>query len=197
MQSRAISGAAAALALWSAQGSAFGAEDLVVRAERQGESVEVRAQAVVDASPALVWSVLTDYADLPQFIPGISRSIVRKRDGNHLVVEQSGEAHFLFFSFPVEVTYDVVQEPYAWVVSRAISGNLRRMRGRYDLEAEAGGRTCFLRYEGEIEPDFSLPPLFGTAALRGMAQAQFAAMVEEIERRAASGPAAREKAKLP
>jgi len=45
-----------------------------------------------------------------------------------------------------------------------------------------------LRYFGEIEPDFKLPPLIGVAALRSTVTEQFTAMVAEIERRAAGAP---------
>jgi hypothetical protein len=56
------------------------------------------------------------------------------------------------------------------------------MSGRYDLKSTGGG--ILLRYTGEFEPDFGLPPVVGTLAVRTMVEAQFAAMVAEIERRA-------------
>ena len=66
--------------------------------------------------------------------------------------------------------------------SRAVSGNLRRMSGRYDLKSTGGG--ILLRYTGELEPGFRLPPVIGTLAVRTMVEEQFGAMVAEIERRA-------------
>jgi hypothetical protein len=62
------------------------------------------------------------------------------------------------------------------------------MTGRYELHPAASAQRngILLRYEGEIEPDFYLPPIIGVAALRGMVEEQFAAMVAEIERRAAA-----------
>lgn len=178
--------------LLAAQASAgWAADGVQVEADRVGDSVEVRARALVAAPVLLVWQVLTDYERLPGFIPGISRSVVRQRSGNQLTLEQSGEARFLVFSFPIEVTYEVVESPPSSVASRAVAGNLRRMNGRYDVEQEppAEGRLgpaqVLLRYTGLIEPDFNLPPLIGIAALRAMADEQFTAMVAEIERRAA------------
>jgi polyketide cyclase/dehydrase/lipid transport protein len=56
------------------------------------------------------------------------------------------------------------------------------MSGRYDLQVAQGGVR--LRYAGELEPDFALPPLIGTLAVRTMVEEQFAALVSEIERRA-------------
>jgi ribosome-associated toxin RatA of RatAB toxin-antitoxin module len=185
---RALSLAAAFLAAaYASPGSA--AEDVVIEAERRGDGVEVKARALIAAPVALVWQVLTDYERLPAFIPGLAKSQVRSRDGNLVVVEQTGEARFLVFSFPIEVRYEVTESPPESVASRAVSGNLRRMNGRYHLAAEpgaAGAGGVRLRYEGMIEPNFELPPLIGTAALRGMVEQQFTAMVAEIERRAAA-----------
>lgn len=164
--------------------AAGAAEDFAVEASRHGRSVSIRAHAVLFAPASVVWQVLTDYERLPAFIPGLARSTVRVRDGNRLVVEQAGDARFLIFSFPLDVRLEVVETPPSAVSSRALGGNLRRMEGRYELAPDAARGTVLLRYSGEIEPEFSLPPLIGLAALRHMAEEQFAAMVAEIERRA-------------
>jgi carbon monoxide dehydrogenase subunit G len=164
----------------------YAAEDVAVEAVRQGEAVQVQAHAVIAAPIALVWQVLTDYERLPRFIPGIAKSVIRDRRGNSLFLEQSGEARFFFFSFPIDVTLEVTESPPLWVASRAVGGNVRRMTGRYDLTDEAAQRVL-LRYTGVIEPDFRLPPLVGMVALRSSVEEQFTAMVAEIERRAAGG----------
>ncbi len=187
MQSRALVGLAGALLVWVLQRPAAAAEDLVVEVERQGEnSIEVKARATVAAAPALVWQVLTDYDGLARFIPGMGRSSVREKQGNRVIVDQSGEARFLVFAFPIEVRLEVTESPPDWIESHAVSGNLRRMNGRYDVRPELGRGGSSLQYRGALEPDFSLPPIIGVAALRGMIEAQFTAMVAEIERRAAA-----------
>jgi len=185
-----------ALALLAAA-PASAARNIEIDARREGAAVEVRAHAEVAVPAAVVWHVLTDYERLPAFIPGIVKSVVRERHGDTLLVEQSGEARFLVFSFPIEVRYEVREQPQQWVESHAVGGNLKRMNGRYDLEPGAEPLTIRLRYRGLIEPDFNLPPLVGLVALRSMVEEQFTAMVAEIERRGAqartserAGPAA-------
>lgn len=163
------------------------AEAFSVEAERQGDGVEIRARAIVAAPLHLVWEVLTDYEKLPRFIPGLLRSAVTSRQGGRVVVEQVGEARFLFFTFPIEIRLEVVETARERVISHAVWGNLRRMHGRYDIAVDEGRKTCLLSYSGAIEPDFELPPLIGVAAMRGMVEEQFTAMVAEIERRAAAG----------
>lgn len=189
MPSPSIACVAVVLAAAAQAAPANAAEDLVVEAQRRGERIEVRASAFIAAPAPLAWAVLADYERLPRFIPGITRSSVRKREADRALVEQTGEARFLLFSFPIEVTLEVVESPMRWISSRAVAGNVRMMIGRYDLYPDPGRGGVLLRYYGLIEPDFDLPPLVGTAALRGTAQEQFTAMVTEIERRAAAARA--------
>jgi ribosome-associated toxin RatA of RatAB toxin-antitoxin module len=159
------------------------AEDFSVDVERSEASFRVSATATMAASAAQAWEVLTDYASLPRFIPGLASSIVHLRAGSRVLVEQKGEARFFIFSYPIDVRLEIMESPHDWITSRGVGGTLRRMSGRYDLRASRGGTV--LRYSGELEPDFDLPPLIGTLAVRTMVEEQFAAMVAEIERRAA------------
>ncbi len=163
---------------------AHASEGLSVQATRRGERFEVRARAEIAAPAAVVWEVLTDYARLPAFIPGLSRSVVRLREGNRVVVEQSGEARFLLFSLPIEVQLEVMERPPDSIASRVIGGNLRRMNGRYELLPGTSRGTVLLVYSAEIVPDFQLPRFLGAMALRSSIEEQFFAMVAEIERRA-------------
>jgi len=159
--------------------------DFSVEAARRGEAVEVRAHALLDAPAQLVWQVISDYERLPQFVPNLRRSAVIARNGNRVLLEQSGEARFAFFSVPIEVRLEVVEQPLDWIASRAVAGNLRRLSGRYELHPDAARGGVLLRYAGAIEPGFELPPIVGIAALRSSVEQQFGAMVQEILRRAA------------
>jgi carbon monoxide dehydrogenase subunit G len=159
------------------------ADELSVDVERNGRSFAVRAEATVAAPVATAWEVLTDYDNLARFIPGMSSSAVRLRAGSRVLVEQKGEARFLVFSYPIDVHLEVLESPRDSITSRGVGGNLKRMSGRYELHGASAGMR--LRYTGEFEPDFELPPIVGTLAVRSMVEEQFAAMVAEIERRGA------------
>jgi carbon monoxide dehydrogenase subunit G len=163
-------------------GMACAAADMAVDVERTGDSFVIGATATVGAATSVVWEVLTDYDHLARFIPGLSRSAVQIRAANRVLLEQAGEARFFVFAYPIKMRLEVLESPYESITWRRIGGNLKRMTGRYDLQvAQTGVR---LRYAGELEPDFALPPLIGTLAVRTMVEEQFAALVSEIERRA-------------
>ncbi|HVY06219.1 MAG TPA: SRPBCC family protein, partial [Burkholderiales bacterium] len=126
------------------------------------------------------WKVLTDYDRLAEFIPGMLESRMVSRDGPRVVVDQRGEATFLFLTFPMSVRLDIEERPFERIVSNAIGGNFKDLRGEYRLEPRGPAMT--LRYEGKFTPDFGFPPLLGNLIVRSTAERRFGAMVREIEK---------------
>ena len=166
-------------------GSACAAENLTVEAIRKGEFIEVRANATIEAPVAVIWATLTDYERLPEFIPGLKKSRIISRQGASVIVEQSGEARFLMFTLPIDVTLEAVEQPPLSIKVRALSGNLRHFEGGYQIGPERIGNRIQLRWIGTIIPDVSLPPLIGEVIMRMRIEEQFIGMVHEIERREA------------
>jgi len=170
-----------------AQGAAAH-EDASVETRRVGDAVEVSVSATLRAPPAVVWATLTDYNHLPKFIPGMLRSRLLEYRGRAAIVEQLGEARFLFLSFPIDVTLASVEYPPHAIDVHVLKGNLRKLDGGYRIDPRADG-TLKLRWRGLIEPDEPLPPLIGEFVMRLNVESQFFGMVSEIERRAAlAGP---------
>lgn len=159
------------------------AEDLTVEARRRDDALEVACSATLAAPAELVWQTLTDYNRLAEFIPGLRRSrVVGQKDGM-LVVEQSGEASFLFVSIPIEVTLLTRERPPHAIEVTLDKGTLRRLEGAYRIEPRADGRVL-LTWRGLVEAH-SLPPLLGEMLMRASIEDQFRGMVREIERREA------------
>jgi hypothetical protein len=99
-------------AVWLAlAGKALAAGPLEVTAKRVGDLFEVRASATVLAPLPVVWGTLTDYERLPEFIPGLQRSRIIRRNGATTTVEQTGEARFLFLTVPIEVVTESTERP--------------------------------------------------------------------------------------
>ncbi len=145
--------------------------------------VEVKAQAVIEAPPEVIWTTLTDYERLPEFIPGLKSSKVIERKGAVATVKQSGVAAFLFFKIPIDVT---VESKEAWPILevKRVSGTVRQLQGRYEMIITPDSPTVRLIWTGVIEPENSLPPFIGESLIRHSIQEQFTGMVREIERRA-------------
>jgi ribosome-associated toxin RatA of RatAB toxin-antitoxin module len=149
--------------------------------ERQGEYITVNASALMQVDARIAWEVLSDYDHLARFIPDMKSSRVVSRDGNRVRVEQKGDFGFFFYRQPVEVILEVVEEPRRRIDARRISGNIRDLETRYELDASDAGVK--LDYVGRFIPDFSVPPFFGMAMVRRVIERRFRSMVEEIVRR--------------
>jgi len=158
-----------------------GAQQIAVDADRDGDAVLVRASAQLKADPRLAWDVLTSYGDYARFVPDLSSSTVIARTGNTALVDQKGVAGFFLFRFPLQVRLAVTEEPYHRVRAQSVAGNFREMDGLYQLEPQ--GEVLLFTYSGRLVPDFALPPLIGTAAVRSAVKTQFTALVNEILRR--------------
>ncbi len=161
------------------------ADNVTIVAQKQGNAVSIEARAMLTAPLPLIWETLTDYDRLSAFIPGMHLSQVVERRGALAIVKQKGEAAFLFFTHPIEVVVESLEKPPHVIEIRLLSGNLKRLDGRYQIEPDSKVPGNFLlRWLGWIESDMSLPALIGVPILRANVSDQFRGMVREIERRA-------------
>lgn len=177
----------ALLIFTAAVGTAIGAEQVSVEASRHGTAVAIKARATIKAPYTLIWQTLTDYDHLSEFIPGMAKSQVIERRGNTAIVEQAGEAEFLFFTYPIEVVVEALEEPPAYIGIRVLKGNLKQLDGGYRIEKTGHSDDEFvLRWSGIIEPSTSLPVFITVPLMRATVSDQFRGMVKEIERRQTS-----------
>jgi ribosome-associated toxin RatA of RatAB toxin-antitoxin module len=170
---------AAVLAL--SQCGATIAAEIEIQTSHLGDVVTVRVQALLAAPMQVVWSTLTDYERLPEFVPGLKKSKIIARNGNTVVVQQSGEARFFLTSVPIEVTLESIENAPKSIEVRRVAGTVKRLDGRYETQPTDG--AVLLSWTGSVEPENGLPPLIGEALMRRSIRQQFAGMVGEIERR--------------
>ncbi len=169
------------LLMFFSAGSPRAADGISVEARRRDDALEVVCRAMLEAPLELIWQTLTDYGRLADFIPGMRRSRVVEQRGAVTIVEQSGEARFLFLSFPIEVTLASTERPPHAIEASMLKGNLKRLEGIYRIEPQGGGGVL-LTWSGIIEA-VSMPPLLGELLMRSSIEDQFRGMVREIRRR--------------
>ena len=178
-----------AFAFFAFVGTAAGAAsaaDIDVDTERNGDAVDIGAGAVLTASREIAWRVLTDYARYAEFLPDMHSSRILSRDRNEALIEQRGEARFLWLRLPMQVTLAVIEAPGERVESRMVAGTLRAFHGRYEL-ARAGERLT-LQYSGQMVLDEEHRGVFDSVVIRQNVRRQFRALVNEIERVASAAP---------
>jgi hypothetical protein len=166
---------------------AVAAADVAVDAARRGEAIVISAHADLRVDVQTAWRVLTDYDHYASFIPDLTVSRVVARGPDSAIVEQRGEAQFLFLRYPLEVRLAVAETPYRRVRSRAIAGNFRELHGLYEIEPMPGGLR--LLYSGRMVLAEGPPRLVDVIAVRLNVARQFEALVREIDRRAAGAAA--------
>lgn len=155
-----------------------------VETRRDGEAIEIRASAHLDADLQTAWQVITDYGRFAAFIPDVRESRVIARQGASVTVEQSGDARLWLFRMPLSITFAIVETPPNRLHSRAIAGSLRSLESDYELRSETHGVR--LLYAGHVVPGFALFGPFEARAVERNVGRQLRALAEEIERRHAS-----------
>jgi hypothetical protein len=158
-----------------------------IESSHDGDVVHIRASAELAADRETAWRVLTAYDRYPAFIPDLLSSRIVARTDTTVTVEQRGHALFGPLHLPIEVTYRILERPPDAVESHAVAGSLRSLDSRYVLTSVDG--VTRLTYTGRIEPGFPLFDGLERAIVETNIARQFRALVDEIDRHAASEPA--------
>ena len=89
----------------------------------------------------------------------------------------------LFLSYPIHVVVESAEHPPYVITIRVLSGNLKQLEGRYQIERTGSGDDYVLHWSGVIEPAIALPTFITVPLMRANIENQFAGMLREIERR--------------
>ena len=115
------------------------------------------AQLVLPLESETVWSVLTDYDHLTDFIPNLVSSKVLSRDDTVVVLEQQGAQRFAGLRFTATVTLELRERRADGMLDfRMVSGDFRRFEGAWILCADPKGGVR-LRYEVMIQARRGMP----------------------------------------
>ncbi len=164
-----------------AQGSSL---EVSVRRVNTGDQhvFEVSAGGVVKAPPEVVWKILTDYERMPEFVPDLQKSKLLSRIGNTAIIEQYGEARFLFFKRPIHLIVSVLEQPYSVIDIGLVSGDMKVYNCRWELVPipETGGTRIL--YSGKLVPKFYVPGMLGSNIIRSDIEKMMAAVLERLDR---------------
>ncbi len=117
--------------------------------QNKSGSYEVEGDFQVAADCAVVWSVLTDYDDLHQFVGSLKRSHLEEYWGkNRFLVEQEFEGGFLFVTKRMRVRLDVREIRCKTILFEDV--------GRQDFEFYKGSWKLGADPDGELTVFYSL-----------------------------------------
>ena len=149
---------------------------------RAGDALVIDATALLRADVASAWRVLTGYDRYPEFIPGLQASRVVARHGADVVVRQTVDVTLWLFRAPVDVTYEITEEPPRRVVSRTVDGCACTLDSAYVLSRDKD--EVRLDYRGRLATGSGVVSWLENAAGERTAMKQFRALADEIEARA-------------
>lgn len=158
-------------------------EVVVKRVDMGDQDVfEVSASGAVNAPPAAVWKVLTDYDRMAEFVPDLKATKVLSRTGNKVVVEQHGVARFLFFKRSIHLVVNVLEEPISSIDIGLVTGDMKVYSCRWDLVPvpETGGTRIL--YTGKLVPKFYVPGMLGADIIRSDIERMMKAVLERLDR---------------
>ena len=141
-------------------------EVAVRRVDVEGEQVfEVTASGSVRATQAAVWKVLTNYENMPDFVPDLEKTKVLSRTGNRAIIEQSGVARFLFLSRSIHLIVQAAEEPMSSIDISLVTGDMKVYSCRWEMSALPDGGTRIV-YSGKLVPKFYVPGMLGANIIR-------------------------------
>ena len=142
----------------------------------------MRMVAEVDASAVYVYRVLTDYKHIYRLNPLIIESEVLPSPGNGAVRvrTRTEDCTFIFCVevIRVEDVYDLSSNELHMVIVPSLS-NLRSGNAKWEIEEmeEYSG----IVYQAQIEPDFNIFPVIGSAILKRKLRQEMMALMARIE----------------
>ena len=95
------------------------------------------AAVTVDAPAADVWSVLTDYNHLADFIPNLVASeriqLPPTAPNNIVRIRQVGYKRMMYMSLHAETVLDLIEKPTSEIQFRQVAGDFERFQGKFML----------------------------------------------------------------
>lgn len=140
----------------------------------------VLARLWVPVPPAAVWSVLTDYDHIAEFIHDIQASRLVERRADVCIVEQRGRG---ILGIVLRVRLQVVERPLDEIQFEALDGDFRVYRGSFRLEAQGEGTE--VTYVLESQGKFWIPSWLGRPLIRGRVRRILEDIETEVRRRQA------------
>jgi uncharacterized protein YndB with AHSA1/START domain len=147
-----------------------------------GESVTIDVELLIAASPQQVWSVWTDYENMPKFIPSLKESRIVVRQGNLYQLYQRGISQHGPITFPFEAHHQDEQIlPYQAILTHQLQGSLKSLAASTRFIADGEGTR--VTYHADSISGFWMPPIVTKLFIQHETSAHFRLMRDEVLKR--------------
>ena len=164
-------------------GNSLAEQNVVVAVREVGDGFVVESTVKAPVSRQTAWEELVDYDHMTTILSNLTASQVARRNGNTLIVRQEGIARFGLFSYPFQVEREIRLEPMQRILTRNLSGSLKRMESEVRLKPSGNGSPVVIEYRAEFVFGSILAGLFAVSFLNHEVEEQFQSMLAEMKRR--------------
>ena len=148
---------------------------------QEGQGVyRVTARFLIDQPLSAALAVLTDYEQIPRFMPDVRTSVVRERAVGRVVVEQEAVSSVMLFSKRVHLVLEIEEQLDALIFRDRCGRSFVRYEGAWRL-SEQDGQTA-ITYELTAEPSFDVPGFM----IKRIVRRDAAQMIEHLQREIAA-----------
>lgn len=150
----------------------------VVSVEWKDSHLHVSASIVLPVKPCVAYGLLTDYANLPDYIPGILEVHVERVSTSAVKIRQVGEVEVLFFHVKMNSSLEMEEVPDQQIVFKQTEGDLESYSGTWDfLETPEGTK---LVYDASIVFKGFVPYFLARTVLEREAGKSFVAIAKAV-----------------
>jgi ribosome-associated toxin RatA of RatAB toxin-antitoxin module len=154
---------------------------VTVEVEHNGDNYVATVVMIAPADRSIAWDVLSDFDHMTEFLPNLTSSRVLQRDGDRLLVQQSGRMEFGAVRMPWQSDREVQLTPQTVIHSRQLRGNMQRVESVARFSDVPGGTR--VDYRVEMVPKLWMPESVAAPMMRDSMERQFSAMRDEIIKR--------------
>ena len=105
-----------------------------------------------------LWKILTNYDELSEFIPNLSKSDVVFRNKNEVHLKQVGSQDFFGFKFSAEVLLKLIEDRSKGILKfNLMKGDFRRFEGSWNLRELPNKKHTLLLYELTVQGCIGMP----------------------------------------
>ena len=135
----------------------------------------VQARFAIPQPASVAFAVLTDYEQIPRFMPDVRTSTLRERGNGRAVVEQEAIARVMMFSKRVHLVLEIQEEASAIRFRDRCGKSFIRYEGSWQLTEQRG--SAAITYELIAKPSFDVPPFL----LRRLLKRDAKVMIERLQ----------------
>jgi ribosome-associated toxin RatA of RatAB toxin-antitoxin module len=146
----------------------------------------VAATFVVSQPASVAFAVLTDYEQIPRFMPDVRKSQVIERREGAAVVEQEAVARVMMFSKRVHLVLEIEEAAHVIRFHDRCGQSFAQYKGTWTISENDG--HVQIAYTLTAKPTFDVPDFLLTRLLKRDAQTMIDRLRTEIARRAATSP---------